>query len=63
MLTTGNIIFACVFAVAFLAAMIWSFRKDKTVNSQHYKHTSRTVVFIVLGFVILFLAVKFRNFL
>lgn len=61
MLTRGNIIFAIVFFVVFVAAMIWAFRKDSKINSQHYKNPARTLIYILLALVALFLFIKFRK--
>lgn len=61
MLTRGNIIFAIVFFVAFVAAMIWAFKKDSKINSQHYKNPSQTLIYIILALTALFLFIKFRK--
>ena len=63
MFTTGKIIFASVFALAFILFMAWSYRKDRSVTSAYYKNTSKTFVFILLVFTVLFLFVKFRKYL
>lgn len=61
MLTRGNIIFAIIFFIVFVAAMIWSFRKDRKINSQHYKNSSRILIYILLVLTALFLFIKFRK--
>jgi hypothetical protein len=63
MFTTGKIIFALVFALAFILFMVWSYRKDHSVTSSYYKNTSKTFLFILLVFTVLFLFVKFRKYL
>lgn len=63
MFTTGKIIFAAVFFLVFVLGMWWSFKKDKSVNTIHFKGASKTLILILLGFLILFLFVKFRKLL
>jgi hypothetical membrane protein len=61
MLTRGNIIFALTFLVVFVAAMIWSFKKDSKINSQHYKNAYKVLICMILAFLALFLFIKFRK--
>ncbi|MBS1634842.1 MAG: hypothetical protein JST26_02895 [Bacteroidetes bacterium] len=63
MFTTGKIIFAIIFIIGFILAMVWSFKKDGKINAQHYKNTSKTFILILLVFIALFLFVKFRKML
>ena len=46
MFSTGQLIFAGLFVVAFVVLMVFSYRKDKTLHRKHYKGS----LFILLGF-------------
>jgi hypothetical protein len=63
MLTTGKIAFAICFAVIFIAAMIWSYRKDSFRDKLHFKGASKTLAIIILVFVVMFLFVKMRHYI
>tara|TARA_R100001369_G_C3315085_1_gene167963 strand:- start:587 stop:775 length:189 start_codon:yes stop_codon:yes gene_type:complete len=57
MFTTGQWIFAAIFAVAFIIIMLFSYRKDKNLHKKYYKGS----LWILIGFIvfiILLLAVK-----
>ncbi len=57
MFTTGQWIFAAIFFVAFVAIIIFSYRKDLKLHKKHYKGT----IYILIGFilfVLLLFAVK-----
>lgn len=57
MLSTGQIVFAICFIIAFVIIMIISYRKDKKLHRKQYKGT----FWILLGFVVfvlILLAVK-----
>jgi len=43
MFTTGRIIFSCLFIVAFVIFMIFSYKKDAKNNKTHYKNGAITV--------------------
>lgn len=63
MLSTGKIIFAAIFAIAFIIAMIWSYNKDSFSNRIHFKGASKTLIVIILIFTVMFLFVKMRHYL
>jgi len=63
MLTSGKIAFAICFAVVFIAAMIWSYRKDRVHDKQHFKGASRALAIIILVFIAMFLFVKMRHYI
>lgn len=44
MFSTGQLIFAAFFVVAFSIAMIWSYRKDIKIHKKHYKNTFIVVI-------------------
>ena len=48
MFTTGRIIFSSLFVIAFVAFMIFSYRKDATNNKKHY---DKAAVHIAIGIV------------
>ncbi|MDC8006229.1 hypothetical protein POV27_19405 [Aureisphaera galaxeae] len=50
MLSTGQLIFAICFVVAFVAIMIMSYRKDKKLHKKQYKGS----VWVLIGFLIFF---------
>lgn len=63
MLSSGKLIFASVFAIVFIGAMIWAYKKDSISNKIHFKGAYKTIFFIVLLFLALFLFVKLRHLL
>jgi cytochrome bd-type quinol oxidase subunit 1 len=57
MFTTGQLIFAIFFVIAFVIIMFYSYRKDKKLHKKYYKGS----FWILLGFLIfvaLLIAVK-----
>jgi len=57
MFSTGQLIFAILFAIAFIIIMIFSYRKDKKLHKKHYKGS----LWILVGFIVfvfLLLAIK-----
>ncbi len=48
MFSTGQLIFAAAFVVAFIVLMIFSYRKDIQLHRKYYKGS----VFILIGFII-----------
>jgi len=62
MLTTGKIVFAICFAVVFIGAMVWSYNKDSLSNKVHFKGASKTLIIILLIFLVMFLFVKMRHY-
>ena len=56
MFTTGRIIFASLFVVVFVAAMILSYKKDAKRNKKYYQNGALyTVIGIVVTVLLLFL--------
>ncbi|WP_299257288.1 hypothetical protein [uncultured Aquimarina sp.] len=51
MFSTGQLIFAGCFVVAFVILMIFSYRKDLKLHRKYYKGS----IFILLGFIIFIL--------
>jgi hypothetical protein len=62
MFTTGRIIFAALFFIAFILLMIWSYKKDAGNHEVFYKNTAIKVAFygtlIIAAFVIIGLMTK-----
>ncbi|HBY68834.1 MAG TPA: hypothetical protein DEG69_14480 [Flavobacteriaceae bacterium] len=57
MFSTGQWIFAAIFAVAFIIIMLFSYQKDKNLHKKYYKGS----LWILIGFIvfiILLLAIK-----
>ena len=52
MFTTGRIVFISFFVLMFVAAMIWSYRKDKKLHLKQYKGAK----WILVGFILFLLA-------
>ncbi len=63
MFTTGRIIFVSIFLVTFVIAMIWSYKKEKSISQIHFKKSYKILIALILFFVIQFIIVKFRKFL
>jgi cytochrome bd-type quinol oxidase subunit 1 len=57
MFSTGQWIFAALFAVSFIVLMIFSYKKDKKLHKKHYKG-SFLVLLGFFGFVILLVVMK-----
>lgn len=57
MFTTGRIIFASLFIIAFVALMIYSYKKDAANNKKHYQNSAKYVAIgIVVTIILLFLS-------
>jgi len=48
MFSTGQLIFALLFVIAFVFLMIFSYRKDKRLHKKHYKGS----FWILIGFLV-----------
>lgn len=55
MFSQGQIIFAAVFAVAFIVAMIAMYRKDAVLHKRHYKGSVWVLVAFLLFIGVLFM--------
>ena len=56
MFSSGQLIFAIFFVIAFLALMIFSYRKDKLLHRKHYKGSLWVLVgFLLFSGLLLFL--------
>ena len=63
MFTTGRIIFVSIFLVTFVIAMVWSYKKEKSITQIQFKKSYKILIALVLFFVIQFIIVKIRKFL
>jgi len=54
MFTTGRIIFALVFAIAFLGYLIWAYRKDAMLSKKYYKGTFIILLIIIAIWLLFF---------
>jgi len=56
MFSTGQLVFAALFFIAFVIVMIFAYRKDIVIHRRHYKGNYKVLIgffiFIVLLFVI-----------
>ena len=62
MFSTGQLIFAGFFVVAFTAGMVWSYRKDLKLHKIHYKNAAIKVfafgILVTIAFVLIRIALK-----
>ncbi|WP_282044431.1 hypothetical protein [Winogradskyella flava] len=58
MFSTGQLIFAILFFIAFVIAIAYQYRKDLKIHKLHYKGTVWILIAFV-GFIALIAAVKF----
>lgn len=57
--TTGRIIFMIFFIVAFIALMVYSYRKDIKNHERYYKNAGKKVLLYGGLIVVLFMAIRF----
>ncbi|MEN9337208.1 MAG: hypothetical protein RLZZ500_2195 [Bacteroidota bacterium] len=58
MFTKGQLIFALIFVVAFVTAMIIAYRKDKALHQLFYKGNYK-ILLAFLGFILFLFLIKF----
>ncbi|RNL82784.1 hypothetical protein ED312_16695 [Sinomicrobium pectinilyticum] len=54
MFTTGQLIFAIFFFIAFVMVIFFSYRKDKRLHARHYSGSIKILIGFILFLVILF---------
>ncbi len=59
MFTTGRIIFASLFVVAFVIAMLFSYKKDAKNNKKHYQNGALYVAIGIVAVIALLFLSKF----
>ncbi len=55
MFSSGQLIFAAFFVIAFIMVMVYSYRKDKRLHSKYYKGS----IYVLIGFIIFILLLFF----
>ncbi|MGX1929571.1 hypothetical protein [Flagellimonas sp. 2504JD4-2] len=55
MFSTGQLIFAALFVIVFVAVIIFTYRKDKTLHKKNYKGVLWILVSFITFIMILFL--------
>ena len=55
MFTTGQIVFAILFIIAFAVIMVFSYRKDKRMHQKNYKGIKWVGISFVVFVIVLFL--------
>ena len=58
MFSTGQMIFAIIFLVFFVAIIIFSYGKDKNIHAKNYKGVKWVGIFFIIFIIILF-CIKF----
>ena len=48
MFSKGQLIFAALFAIAFVILMFWSYRKDLKIHKKYYKNTYIVIIAVFL---------------
>lgn len=57
MFSQGQLIFAGIFVVVFIALITYSYRKDKPIHAKFYKNTS-AILFLFFLFIALLFGIK-----
>jgi len=57
--TTGRIIFMIFFITAFIALMVWSYRKDIKNHERYYKNAGKKVLIYGSLTIAVFIAIRF----
>ena len=58
MFSSGQLIFAALFAIVFTIAMVYTYRKDLKLHKVHYKNTY-VIVLTVIAIIALFTVITF----
>jgi len=61
MFTTGRIIFAILFIIAFIVFMVFSYRKDAKNHAAYYKNAAKKVAIYGTLAIIIFVALRFAT--
>ncbi len=48
MFSKGQLIFAALFAIAFVIAMVWSYKKDIKIHKKYYKNSFIVLISLIL---------------
>jgi hypothetical protein len=60
-ISKGQLIFAAVFFICFVAGMIWAYRSDRKVNRTYYKGVWIVLLAMIAFIAVYNLAVKYIN--
>ncbi len=61
MFSTGQLIFAAIFVVAFVFIIAFSYRKDKNIHRKHYRGSLLVLVVFLLFIALLFVLKSVLN--
>ena len=61
MFSTGQLIFALIFVIAFTTIIIISYKKDRFSNQNYFKGSYKILISFIIAFVILFLIKYFTQ--
>ncbi|HEV7230287.1 MAG TPA: hypothetical protein VGO45_03100 [Bacteroidia bacterium] len=60
--TKGQIIFAICFTIVFIVALIWAYRKDKSVTLRHFKGVAPKLILTIIAiYSLIFLIIKLMH--
>ena len=59
MFSTGQLIFAVLFAIAFLSVVVYSYKKDKNLHLKNYKGVKWVGITFISFIIILFIIKEF----
>jgi len=48
MFSKGQVIFAAFFLIAFIIAMVWSYKKDIKIHKKYYKNSFLVLISVIL---------------
>ena len=57
--TTGRLIFMAFFIIAFIALMVYSYRKDANNHQRYYKNAAKRVIIYGGLIILIFVAIRF----
>lgn len=60
MFSKGQLVFAILFFISFVIAMVWAYRKDKAINTILYKDSYKVILVVLVVFIVLFGVVKLK---
>lgn len=56
--STGQIVFAALFAVGFIAVIVFTYKKDSKLHSKNYRGVQWVALFFV-GFILILFCIKY----
>jgi hypothetical protein len=59
MFTPGRIVFASLFAVAFISYLVWAYAKDARLSKNYYKGTGYILLILIIIWCAFYAFVKF----